>query len=205
MAVEHEEHSSVVKQEGESLPVVLNHGSVCLLRVVINCGVVPIAVESSEVVLARNGAAGTWNTIQENPSEVSDNSRVDTSGLEGFKGREVITMCTHMGAPNPPHQIRDTTVEVEEGSGGHSHPIFVHSCLWLPTFGKSTNAMERSVPIVCQQVTEDGGREIGPAEGIPGDGVIVKKTWLPEREENMPEAWGRIETLRQVVLTEGLV
>jgi hypothetical protein len=81
VTVEHEEHSSVIEQEGEALPVVLHHSGVSHLWVIINSRVVPVAVESSEVVFTRNSTAGARDTVQENPLKVRDHTRVNPGGL----------------------------------------------------------------------------------------------------------------------------
>ena len=112
VTVEHQQHSTIIEEKGESFMGILDHSLVCFFGLVVHGAVVPIFVVGREILLSSFGLTQSRDAIVENTVEVAANSFVNTSQLQTLHGGVVVSLRSDMGASYPSDKVSDGSIEI---------------------------------------------------------------------------------------------
>ncbi len=101
MAVQDKLNEPFVEEHGVTFTVIFHESLVSLFWVLINGFVVAIDVERPEIVLSCSDVALLWDSMKENPADVSNNSCGKVACSEAGKDGGVVAMLGHVRAAHP--------------------------------------------------------------------------------------------------------
>jgi hypothetical protein len=103
VAVQHKEHDTWVKENSETLLVVLDNSIESFAGVVFNRRVIAVLVVSAKIILVRRYITIGRDAINKNSPDIIDDSLVDIGGGQLGKGRMMVTMGANMWPSDPPN------------------------------------------------------------------------------------------------------
>ena len=195
VCMEEEKHKAAIKEESVASFVVFKGCLISLVGISVHGTVVPVGKSGHKVCLSGISIAVGRNTIIENAGQSYQKVRRKPCPLEATKDGGVVSVGSHVGATNPPHQVSCTAIVVHEGGRDHGGPGGVDFLFVGPAGGKSPKGREIHIPVLLEQIVEEADRVIGRAKGSPRPGITREEARFPQGKENVAEGSFGTKTL----------